>query len=85
MYLTIHEKNNKDSKWYSLQIPAEGFIHLDPMLDSQNTKLNFSLPNRKPLDILFYIYTSGTTGLPKASIIRHLRFCRNLNFSFLNY
>lgn len=25
-------------------------------------------------DVLCYIYTSGTTGLPKAAIIKHMRF-----------
>lgn len=53
-------------------------IDLDEVVKSESN------PNPEPksvsdsigiMDNLLYIYTSGTTGLPKAVIIKHIRYC----------
>lgn len=55
---------------------APNMVSVDPIIAQQSTK-NPPKSLRDKTDSssnLFFIYTSGTTGLPKASVIKHLRF-----------
>eukprot|EP00004_Rigifila_ramosa_P013979 TRINITY_DN313_c0_g1_i1.p1 TRINITY_DN313_c0_g1~~TRINITY_DN313_c0_g1_i1.p1 ORF type:complete len:647 (+),score=170.85 TRINITY_DN313_c0_g1_i1:78-2018(+) len=65
-----------EAEFFVLGSPVAGYTHLNPLLAAASTKR----PDKairstiKSTDPLFYIYTSGTTGLPKAAIIKHIRF-----------
>eukprot|EP01097_Dermamoeba_algensis_P002854 TRINITY_DN2132_c0_g1_i1.p1 TRINITY_DN2132_c0_g1~~TRINITY_DN2132_c0_g1_i1.p1 ORF type:complete len:627 (-),score=128.17 TRINITY_DN2132_c0_g1_i1:170-2050(-) len=63
------------SRWFSIGGEAEGFVHLNPILDRLEGKYDKSLRSSvKSTDDIFYIFTSGTTGLPKAAGITHVRY-----------
>jgi acyl-coenzyme A synthetase/AMP-(fatty) acid ligase len=73
----FHSRTGGDLK-SSVSSQMKGAIDLDEAIKSDSN------PNPEPksvseairsTDNLLYIYTSGTTGLPKAVIIKHIRYC----------
>ncbi|XP_068234589.1 long-chain fatty acid transport protein 4-like [Palaemon carinicauda] len=52
----------------------KGAKNLDPLLSASNPTPPPQIDSVKSNDRLIYIYTSGTTGLPKAAVIKHIRF-----------
>ncbi len=59
-------------------------LHLDQLLQTTSDDAVILDKRIKIRDKLLYIYTSGTTGLPKAAIMTHARYAKNVIVIFWN-